>query len=129
MKYTPKIGDDSSLIYSEELKNKLNNPTLGTGYHYGSNDYVLDLDFEEQKDIKNIVISEDITFSQRIEDYSLYLKKSDGTYIFISHKETIGNKRIIALDPKQNNKAIGIRFVVNQSRNNPVVNYIGVFAK
>ena len=125
--YTPKIGDNTSLTYSEELKNKLNDPKLGTGYHFNNTDYIVDLDFDEQKDIKNIVISEDITCSQRVEDYSIYLKKSNGAYVLVSHKETIGAKRIVALDPKLDNTATGIRFVVNQSRHNPVINYIGVF--
>lgn len=125
--YTPKVGDDTSLVYSEELNNKLSNKAIGTGYHFSDADYILDLGFGSKKDIKNIVISEDITCGQRVEDYAIYLKKNDSTYVLVSHKETIGAKRIVALDPKLDNKAIGVRFVVNQSRGNPVINYIGVF--
>lgn len=124
--YTPKIGNPNSMNSKEDL-DVLNDSKLGTGFHYSDNDYILDLDFNQKKNVKNIVISEDITCSQRVEDYSVYLKKPNGTYELVSHKATIGVKRIIALDNLYNNSCVGIRFVVNQSRNNPVINFIGVY--
>lgn len=125
--YSAKIGNCNSKNYKEGLED-LNNPTLSTGFQYGNDDYILDLDFfDGKKNVRNIVISEDITNSQRIEDYSVYLKKPNGAYELVSHKSTIGTKRIITLDSSYDNKCIGIRFVVNQSRNNPVINFVGVY--
>ena len=124
--YSAKIGDCNSLFYKEGL-NKLNDSKIGTGFHYSDDDYILDLDFDGKKNVKNIVISEDITCSQRVEDYSVYLKKPNGTYELVSHKSTIGVKRIVALDSLYNNNCVGVRFVINQSRNNPVINFIGVY--
>ena len=124
--YIAKIGNADSVVSNPDLS-VLKDPKMGTGYHLNDNDYILDLDFEEKKNIKNIVISEDITNSQRIEDYSVYLKKNDGSYVLVSHQYSIGSKKIIALNPKYNNNGVGVRLVINQSRNNPVINYIGIY--
>ena len=125
--YTGKIGNTLALVNSDELNEKIKNSSIGSGYHFKDNDCIVDLDFKKLTRVKNIVLSEDITCGQRIEDFSIYFKKQNGSFVLVSHHETIGAKRVIALDPKLNNNATGIRLVINQSRNNPVLNYFGVF--
>ena len=85
---------------------------------------VLDFDFNDTRKVKYVVLQEDITKSQRVELFDLYIKKANGKYKRVYKGTVIGSKKIINLKGK---KAKGIRFVIRQSRSNPVIKSIGIY--
>ena len=56
--------------------------------------------------------------------FDLYIKKANGKYKRVYKGTVIGSKKIINLKGK---KAKGIRFVIRQSRSNPVIKSIGIY--
>ena len=96
-------------------------------YQSKNNDYIYDLTFSEPKKVHTIVLSEDISFSQRVESFSVYLNLSDGSYTLVSNSTIIGSKKIICLNPDKLINSVGIRIKINQSRNNPVLSSIKVY--
>ncbi|MCH5320774.1 MAG: alpha-L-fucosidase [Eubacterium sp.] len=84
----------------------------------------IEYNFESVKKLKYAVISEDIRYSQRIEDFDLYIKKQNGKYKRVYHSKAIGSKKII---PIKNKKCIGACLVIRQSRSNPVIKSIGFY--
>lgn len=85
---------------------------------------VLDFDFNDTRKVKYVVLQEDIAKSQRVELFDLYIKKANGKYKRVYKGTVIGSKKIINLKGK---KAKGIRFVIRQSRSNPVIKSIGIY--
>ena len=85
---------------------------------------VLDFDFNDTRKVKYVVLQEDITKSQRVELFDLYIKKANGKYKRVYKGTVIGSKKITNLKGK---KAKGIRFVIRQSRSNPVIKSIGIY--
>lgn len=80
--------------------------------------------FDNEKKLKYIVISEDITHSQRVESFDIYIKKPNGKYKKVHSGTIIGSKKIIMLKPK---KCIGAVFVIRQSRSTPYIKQIGFY--
>lgn len=87
------------------------------------NGYV-DFSFDSEKKLKYIVISEDIEYSQRIEEFELYILKPNGTYKRVYKGTNIGSKKIVKLNRK---RCSGVRFLIRQSRSNPVIKEIGFY--
>lgn len=83
----------------------------------------LDFDFKEKSRIKYAVISEDITQSQRVEVFELFIKKADGTFKPVYKGTNIGSKKII----KIGESCTGIRFIIRQSRSAPIIKEIGFY--
>lgn len=88
------------------------------------NDGFIDFNFDSVKQLKYVIVSEDIRFSQRVEAFDVYIKKPNGKYKRAYSGTIIGSKKIIKL---RNKKCIGARFVVRQSRSNPVISEIGFY--
>lgn len=84
-----------------------------------------DLDFKSAN-IRKIVLKEDLTKSQRVEAFSLYLKQEDG-YHKVYEGTTIGSKKIILLPEYSSGAVSGVRVHVKQCRSNPELNFIGVY--
>lgn len=85
---------------------------------------VIDFTFNDTKKLNFFVIKEDITESQRIELFDLYIKKSNGKYKRIYKGTVIGAQKIICLKGR---KCDGVRLVIRQSRSNPVIKSIGIY--
>lgn len=83
----------------------------------------LEYSFDSVKKLRYIVIEEDISFSQRVEAFDVYIKKSDSEYKFLSSHTVIGTKKILQL----NAKCGGVCIVIRQSRSNPVIKSIGFY--
>lgn len=90
----------------------------------GENDGFIDFEFDSLKKLKYVIISEDISYSQRVEAFDLYIKKLNGKYKKAYSGTVIGSKKIVKL---KNKKCIGVRFVIRQSRSNPVIKEIGFY--
>ena len=85
---------------------------------------VLDFTFDSDKKVNYVVLQEDITKSQRVEIFDLYIQKANGKFKRVYKGTVIGAKKIINLKGK---KAKGIRLVIRQSRSNPVIKSVGIY--
>jgi alpha-L-fucosidase len=88
------------------------------------NNGYIEYNFNTVKKLKYVVIQEDISKSQRVEAFDLYIKKTNGKYKRVYKGTVIGSKKIIKLGGK---KCTGTCFVIRQSRSNPVVKEIGFY--
>ncbi len=87
-------------------------------------DGVLDFVFNSEKKIRYIILKEDIRYSQRVEAFDVYLKKTNGKYIHVYSGTVIGSSKIVQL---RGVKCSGARVVVRQSRSTPVMKEIGFY--
>lgn len=87
-------------------------------------DGVLDFAFNSEKKIRYIILKEDIRYSQRVEAFDVYLKKTNGKYIHVYSGTVIGSSKIVQL---RGVKCNGARVVVRQSRSTPVMKEIGFY--
>lgn len=87
-------------------------------------DGVLDFAFNSEKKIRYIILKEDIRYSQRVEVFDVYLKKTNGKYIHVYSGTVIGSSKIVQL---RGVKCSGARVVVRQSRSTPVMKEIGFY--
>lgn len=84
----------------------------------------IDFDFSGDKKLSCAVISEDISFSQRVEKFELWVKKSDGKFKKVYDGTVIGSKKIIKL---KNIKCVGARLVIKMSRSTPVISEVAFY--
>lgn len=87
-----------------------------------TDDY-LEFQFDSPKRLKYFIVSEDITKSQRVERFDLFLKKANGKYKHAYKGTVIGNKKIVKL----RGSYTGAIFVVRQSRSTPCIAQIGFY--
>lgn len=100
------------------------NPVLVQGFgELKPTDEYFEFNFDSEKKLKYCIISEDITHSQRVEAFDLYLKKSNGRYKKAYSGTIIGSKKIIKL----RGKSTGAIFVIRQSRSTPFIEQIGFY--
>jgi len=127
--------DDSGLIHKKDaavlaalgrkIKAVTSRPILeAKPGELSENDGYIDFDFNEKKKLKYIIISEDIKKSQRVEQFDFYYKKKNGKFKKLCSGTVIGSKKIIRI---KNKKCFGVRFVIRQSRSNPVIKSIGFY--
>lgn len=88
------------------------------------NDGYIDFSFDSIKKLKYVIISEDIKYSQRVEAFDIYIKKPNGKYKKAYSGTIIGSKKIVKLKAL---KCVGARFLIRQSRSNPVIKEIGFY--
>ena len=79
--------------------------------------------FDNIKKLRHIVLSEDVTMSQRVEKFDLFIKKPNGKYKKIYAGTIIGSKKIIPLKEK----ATGAVLVIRQSRSTPYLSQVGFY--
>lgn len=84
----------------------------------------IDFQFNGEKKLKYIVLSEDISQSQRVEAFDIFLKKNNGNYKRVYRGTVIGSKKIVKLNGK---RCIGVKFVIRQSRSTPIIKSIGFY--
>lgn len=83
----------------------------------------LEFNFDSEKKLKYFVISEDLAYSQRIEKFDLYIKKTNGSYKRAYQGTIVGTKKIVKL----NKKATGAVLVIRQSRSTPHIKSVGFY--
>ena len=94
--------------------------------HFGAlkpMDGYIEFKFDSPKKLKYCVISEDISKSQRVEKFDLYLLGANGKYKRAYSGTVIGMKKIIRL----RGQALGAMLIIRQSRSTPVIERIGFF--
>ncbi len=95
-----------------------------TSYKLKDDEYAVSLKLPEQKKVTALVISEDIAYSQRVEEFKVYAKTADG-YELLSENKVIGSKCIIQFDYPVSSDEIII--AITQSRSNPVIKGISLY--
>lgn len=83
----------------------------------------IDVDFAETE-VGKIVIREDLTKSQRIELFDVYVKSGD-KLVKVYSGTTIGSKKIVLLSESE--KCDGVRVHIRQSRSVPHINFVGAY--
>lgn len=96
-------------------------------YMFNEGEHTLTFKFDGKKKVKTIVLQEDITQSQRIEEFKVYAKVPGG-YKKISSNTVVGSKKIIRLSPLNVRNTDEIKIVFTQSRSNPVLRNIEFYA-
>ena len=86
-------------------------------------DDVLEFRFSDEKRLRYCVLREDITKSQRVEKFDLFLQKKNGKYKRVYKGTVIGMQKIIPLK----GKATGALLIIRQSRSTPVLSKIGFY--
>lgn len=90
----------------------------------GKNQGCIEFNFDSLKKLRYAVISEDISKSQRVEAFDLYIKKKNGKFKKVYDGTIIGSKKIIRI---KNKKCTGAVLVIRQSRSNPCIKSIGFY--
>lgn len=80
--------------------------------------------FDGIKKLGYVVLNEDVKYSQRVEAFDLYIKKSNGKYKKVHSGTIIGSKKIIKI---KNKKCTGAVLVIRQSRSTPRLKEIGFY--
>lgn len=83
----------------------------------------LEFKFANSSKLKYFIVQEDISKSQRVEKFDLYLKKSSGRYKKVYSGTVIGAKKIVKL----RGTYTGAVFVIRQSRSTPHIKSIGFY--
>lgn len=117
------LNDSETLFTGENALQKDDK----TSYTMTENQYIIDIKLDKKTALKHIVLSEDITQSQRVESYKVYAKNGSD-YIRIYEGKVIGSKRIIKLNDFITPRTDNIKIVIEKSRSNPVLRYIGLYA-
>ena len=89
----------------------------------GITNCVIDITWNQNQDIRHIVLKENITCSQRIESFTIEAKL-DGKFRTVYEGTVIGYKRIIPLDLI---KTDTIRIHITDARVAPTLSFIGVY--
>lgn len=83
----------------------------------------LEFDFAHPVNLRYFMVQEDITHSQRVEKFDLYLKKVNGKYKKAYAGTIIGARKIVKLKGTYT----GAVFVIRQSRSTPYIKSIGFY--
>lgn len=93
-------------------------------YELKKGDGVLTLSLPGKKRVRTVVIREDTAYGQRIEKFEIYLKAPLG-FRKVYSGTTVGTKKIVLVPPCAATDEI--RFVITQSRSNPVLRRIELY--
>lgn len=111
-------------LFGEKVRGITANPIIVQEFgKLGANDGYLEFSFDSVKKVKYCIIKEDISHSQRIEAFDLYIKKPNGKYKRVHKGTVVGMQKIIKLK----GKATGAILVIRQSRSNPYIKSIGFY--
>ena len=91
------------------------------GFHQNSEEFSMEISWQEPKKISFLVLQEDIRYSQRVEKFEIQALE-DGIVLAVG--TTIGYKKHISIPVRQ---TTGIRFRVLESRGIPMAGITGVF--
>ncbi len=83
------------------------------------------LRFGRKKQIKLLSVREELTFSQRVEEFKIYAKNESGEYSEIYSGTVVGSRKIVKFEKPVNTDEILI--TVTQARANPVLKDIRVY--
>ena len=83
----------------------------------------IDLKLEKSQKVRYLVLRENLTYSQRVERFDVYVKTLTGRWKKIEDCKLIGNKRIVLVGEETTE----VRIFVRQSRSNPHFRHIALY--
>lgn len=108
----------------EKIKAITANPVIEQSFgELKSNQGYIEFNFAQPTKLKYFVAKEDISKSQRVEKFDLYLKKSNGKYKKAYAGTIIGARRIVKLKGTYT----GAVLVIRQSRSTPYIKSVGFY--
>ena len=90
----------------------------------GENAVTLNIKLSEAASVTHVVIKEHIPMSQRVEQYVIEVKLSDGTWQEVNRGTTVGYQKIAKFDAVVTDE---IRIRITDSRVCPVLSFVGVY--
>lgn len=114
---------DFDLYASDKLDDSLK---ADGSYMLSENENALTLKLNSKQKVKTLVIREDTHYSQRVEQFDVYVK-AYGSYIKVNSGTVIGSKKIIQLPSAVIPRTDEIRIVFTQSRSNPVIRSVEAY--
>lgn len=120
--FKKEISDKKLTVYSPEEKTR---EISEESIWLADGESGVTVDFPSKKKVKLITFSEDLAFSQRVEEFKAFAKKEDSNYELIYTGTVVGSKKIIRLESAVFTDRIVI--VITQSRSNPVLKDIKIY--
>ncbi|MDD5820094.1 MAG: alpha-L-fucosidase [Bacteroidales bacterium] len=84
----------------------------------------LEFCWDNPQTFSTLLIQEDISQGQRIEEFSLEYQAEDGQWLKAAEGTTVGYKRLLRFDPV---KASRLRLVIPAARHTPVLSEVGLY--
>lgn len=88
-----------------------------------SDEDIIDLKLNRSQKVRYLVLRENLTHSQRVERFDVYVKTVTGRWKKVESCKLIGNKRIVLIGEDTTE----IRIFVRQSRSNPYFRHIALY--
>lgn len=132
------VGNNDTMRQNELTKNMLdkdgdvdgdgvlNIETDYTSYKLGDDEYIIDFYLSESSQLGRIDLREDLRYSQRVEEFEVWVKADDSWQI-IGDSTIIGNRRTLVFENAPMTSQV--RIVIKQSRSNPVLRSVELYAK
>ncbi len=97
------------------------------GYMLGDDEYIIEIQLKREYQIGRIDLREDQRSSQRVEEFEVWVQDAAGKWILIGDSTIIGNRRILLFENAPVSDTV--RISIKQSRSNPVLRSISLYAK
>lgn len=119
----------SGTVYASNVdggENQINIESPDNSYMLQKNENAITVKLDEKSVVSTVVLQENITNSQRVEEYEIYAKTAAG-YTKVYTGTVIGSKKIIRLNPFMCKSTSEIKIVFTQSRSNPVIRTVELY--
>ncbi len=127
-------------LITEPFKNEIESINLSTYSPEGKGRIITDgkislkngetgvsLSFEKKNEIRFLSFREDLRFSQRVEEFKVFAKDTNGNYNHIYTGSVVGSRKIISF--KEPVFTDDMLIIVTQARGNPVLRDIKIYSK
>lgn len=98
-----------------------------SSYKMSEGERFIDFKLDKEELIGGFEIREDVRYSERVELFDLFAKCGDN-WVQIASSSNIGNSRILVFRPKTAVKTDCVRLAIKQSRDNPVIRSVAIYA-
>ena len=125
-------------LITEPFENEIKDFTLsayvpdGEGRTFNSENIVLSIGeagvkikLPERENIKMLSFREDLTFSQRIEEFKVFAKNEKGEYVNLYVGTVVGSRKIVKSESSVNTDEVLV--IITKSRSNPVIRDIKIY--
>lgn len=97
------------------------------GYTFADDEYIVEIKLAREYKLGRIDLREDQRFSQRVEQFEVWVQDAQGKWVIVGDSTVIGNRRILLFEDAPVSDTI--RITVKQSRSVPVLRSIALYAR
>lgn len=115
------LGDRLKELFSDNLAE---DAVITQSCELGPTQPVFTVSLPEKRIINYVEIAENIAEGQRVESFSVLIKKESGEYSVEASSSTIGSRKILKLDSEETDT---LRIRINSSRDVPDIEYIKLY--